>query len=323
MAAAEAGFPAWAATPGEQRAKALERAAELLEHHRGELLALLQNEGGKTLDDALSEVREAIDYCRYYAAQARGRLAVQTAARPHRRKQCAALSRARRVCLHQSVEFSARDLSRPGRSCACGRQCGGGEARRADPAHCRARGGAFASSRRTGDRASSAARRRQSRRKPRRRCVYCRRLLHGLDRGRACDQSRARRQERTDRAADRRNRRHQCHDRRRHRFARASDRRRHHIGLPFGRPALFGVAASLPAGRYRRADARDARRRHARTENRRSAPSLDPCRAGDRRRGQAKTRGLDRRYGERRPASLPAASRPQSCRQAAHMSCRR
>ena len=78
MAAAEAGFPAWAATPGEQRAKALERAAELLEHHRGELLALLQNEGGKTLDDALSEVREAIDYCRYYAAQARGRLAVQT-----------------------------------------------------------------------------------------------------------------------------------------------------------------------------------------------------------------------------------------------------
>ena len=35
------------------------------------LLALLQNEGGKTLDDALSELREAVDYCRYYAAQAR------------------------------------------------------------------------------------------------------------------------------------------------------------------------------------------------------------------------------------------------------------
>jgi len=78
MAAAEAGFPAWASTPGEKRASALECAAELLEHHRGELLALLQNEGGKTLDDALSEVREATDYCRYYAAQARVRLAVQT-----------------------------------------------------------------------------------------------------------------------------------------------------------------------------------------------------------------------------------------------------
>ena len=49
----------------------LERAADLLEKNRGALLALLQNEGGKTLDDALSEVREAIDYCRYYAAQAR------------------------------------------------------------------------------------------------------------------------------------------------------------------------------------------------------------------------------------------------------------
>src|SRR6202008_3450077 len=33
--------------------------------------ALLQTEGGKTLDDALSEVREAVDYCRYYAAEAR------------------------------------------------------------------------------------------------------------------------------------------------------------------------------------------------------------------------------------------------------------
>ena len=62
MAAAEAGFPAWAATSGEERAAALERAAEMLESHRGELLALLQDEGGKTLDDALSEVREAIDF---------------------------------------------------------------------------------------------------------------------------------------------------------------------------------------------------------------------------------------------------------------------
>ena len=77
MAAADAGFPAWAATPPEQRAAALERAAAMLESHRGELLALLQDEGGKTLDDALSEWREAIDYCRYYAAQARSALAAQ------------------------------------------------------------------------------------------------------------------------------------------------------------------------------------------------------------------------------------------------------
>ncbi len=71
MAAADAGFPAWAATPCAERADALERAAVMLEDHRGELLALLQNEGGKTLDDAVAEIREAVDYCRYYAAQAR------------------------------------------------------------------------------------------------------------------------------------------------------------------------------------------------------------------------------------------------------------
>jgi len=59
------------------RAAILERAADLLEKNRGGFLALLQNEGGKTLDDALSEVREAVDDCRYYAAQARRELTEQ------------------------------------------------------------------------------------------------------------------------------------------------------------------------------------------------------------------------------------------------------
>ncbi len=45
--------------------------------NRGRLIALLQNEAGKTLDDALAELREAIDYCRYYAAQARTALSPQ------------------------------------------------------------------------------------------------------------------------------------------------------------------------------------------------------------------------------------------------------
>ena len=77
VAAAAAGFPAWATTPPEERASALERAADRLEVNRGRLLALLQNEAGKTLDDALAELREAVDYCRYYAAQARTTLAPQ------------------------------------------------------------------------------------------------------------------------------------------------------------------------------------------------------------------------------------------------------
>ena len=71
VAAAHAGFSGWSATSAEQRAEMLERAAELLEERKARFIALLQSEGGKTLDDSVSEVREAIDFCRYYAAQGR------------------------------------------------------------------------------------------------------------------------------------------------------------------------------------------------------------------------------------------------------------
>jgi len=77
ISAAKVGFPAWSATPTGERAAALERAGDLIERHRGRLIALLQSEAGKTLDDCISEVREAADYCRYYAAQARSVLAPQ------------------------------------------------------------------------------------------------------------------------------------------------------------------------------------------------------------------------------------------------------
>jgi RHH-type proline utilization regulon transcriptional repressor/proline dehydrogenase/delta 1-pyrroline-5-carboxylate dehydrogenase len=71
VAAARAGFKDWSRTPAETRAAILEKAAELLEHRAAHFIALLQREGGKTLDDALSEVREAADFCRYYAAEGR------------------------------------------------------------------------------------------------------------------------------------------------------------------------------------------------------------------------------------------------------------
>nr|MBP9219364.1 bifunctional proline dehydrogenase/L-glutamate gamma-semialdehyde dehydrogenase PutA [Sterolibacterium sp.] len=61
----------WQATPVHRRAGHLERAAELLEQHTPELISLIVREGGRTLIDAASEVREAIDFCRYYAASAR------------------------------------------------------------------------------------------------------------------------------------------------------------------------------------------------------------------------------------------------------------
>src|SRR5262249_44244240 len=69
LAAALAAFPAWQATPVADRAAALERAGDLIEKNRGRLISLLQNEGGKTIEDCLSEVREAADYCRYYASE--------------------------------------------------------------------------------------------------------------------------------------------------------------------------------------------------------------------------------------------------------------
>src|SRR6185312_2393062 len=60
-------------------ADALQRTAELLERRAAHFIALLQAEGGKTLDDALSELREAADFCRYYAAQGRKLFGVDAA----------------------------------------------------------------------------------------------------------------------------------------------------------------------------------------------------------------------------------------------------
>ena len=71
FAAAKAGVASWDAMGVEARADVLTRAGDLIEQNRGRLIALLQSEGGKTIDDGVSEVREAADFCRYYAAQAR------------------------------------------------------------------------------------------------------------------------------------------------------------------------------------------------------------------------------------------------------------
>jgi RHH-type proline utilization regulon transcriptional repressor/proline dehydrogenase/delta 1-pyrroline-5-carboxylate dehydrogenase len=71
LALAAKAAPLWDAAPAAQRAAALERAADLLEARRAMLMALVIREGGRTIPDALSEGREAIDYCRYYAGRVR------------------------------------------------------------------------------------------------------------------------------------------------------------------------------------------------------------------------------------------------------------
>jgi RHH-type proline utilization regulon transcriptional repressor/proline dehydrogenase/delta 1-pyrroline-5-carboxylate dehydrogenase len=71
LAAASGAAPGWSATPAEERARCLERAADLLEEHMAEAMAIATREAGKTLVDGVAEVREAVDFCRYYAQRAR------------------------------------------------------------------------------------------------------------------------------------------------------------------------------------------------------------------------------------------------------------
>ncbi len=64
-------FPSWQAGSVEHRAACLDRLADLLESERDALMRLCVQEAKKTIPDALAEVREAADFCRYYAAEAR------------------------------------------------------------------------------------------------------------------------------------------------------------------------------------------------------------------------------------------------------------
>ena len=63
--------PIWQATPPAERAAILERAADLMEAEIQPLMGLLAREAGKTFANAIAEVREAVDFLRYYAVQAR------------------------------------------------------------------------------------------------------------------------------------------------------------------------------------------------------------------------------------------------------------
>jgi len=69
LAAANAFALDWQATPPSERAAILSRAADLLEIHHLELMALATREAGKSLPNAIAEVREAVDFLRYYGAQ--------------------------------------------------------------------------------------------------------------------------------------------------------------------------------------------------------------------------------------------------------------
>ncbi|MEP6983862.1 MAG: bifunctional proline dehydrogenase/L-glutamate gamma-semialdehyde dehydrogenase PutA [Sphingomicrobium sp.] len=65
----------WDAVGGEARAQLLDRTADLYEQHRDEFYSLCIREAGKTLPDAVLEVREAVDFLRFYASEARRQFA--------------------------------------------------------------------------------------------------------------------------------------------------------------------------------------------------------------------------------------------------------
>jgi RHH-type proline utilization regulon transcriptional repressor/proline dehydrogenase/delta 1-pyrroline-5-carboxylate dehydrogenase len=69
LASASANALDWQTTEPALRAASLQRAADLFESHRLELMALAIREAGKSLPNAIAEIREAVDFLRYYAAQ--------------------------------------------------------------------------------------------------------------------------------------------------------------------------------------------------------------------------------------------------------------
>ena len=70
LSGASQAFTDWRLCPVAKRAGYLQQAADLLELHRLELVSLCIREGGRTIKDALAEIREAVDFCRYYAQSA-------------------------------------------------------------------------------------------------------------------------------------------------------------------------------------------------------------------------------------------------------------
>lgn len=68
---ARTGFENWTRTAADTRATALEKFADLMEKNHKELMGLCVREAGKTIEDALAEIREAVDFCHYYAMRGR------------------------------------------------------------------------------------------------------------------------------------------------------------------------------------------------------------------------------------------------------------
>ena len=319
VATARAGFPAWSATPATERAAMLEKAADLLESRAAHVMALLQREGGKTLDDALSELREAADFCRYYAAEGRKLFGASEAMPGPTGESNALRLRGRGVFVAISPwNFPlAIFLGQVTAALMAGNAVVAKPAEQtplvaAEAVKLLHEAGVPPTALQfvPGDGATRRGSGGASR--------YRGRGVHRLDRGRAYDQPRARRQGRAYCTVHCRNRRHQCDDRGRHRLARAGRRRCHDLGVPLRGPALLRAAAAVRAGGRRRPHDRDDQRALPAIEDRRSRRSLDPHRPSDRRRGQGAPGRAYRAHARKRPGFISQATRRQAISCAAY-----
>jgi RHH-type proline utilization regulon transcriptional repressor/proline dehydrogenase/delta 1-pyrroline-5-carboxylate dehydrogenase len=140
LARAEAAQPAWDALGGTDARALLIKASDLFEATRRDHQPVPAR-GRQDADRRVLELREAVDFLRYYACEARMLFSrAAAAARPDRRAEPAAPPRPRGVRHDQPVELPAGDLHRHGLGRARRGQHGDRQARRADPADRRARG---------------------------------------------------------------------------------------------------------------------------------------------------------------------------------------
>ena len=212
-----------------------DRAADLLRGRTSAaIFALLAREAGKTLADAVGELREAVDFLRYYADagggadRARARASSPASARGTSRWRSSPARSRRRLAAGNAVLAKPAEqtpliaalavdllhqagVPADGAATAARRRRDGGAALTRDP---RVAGVAFTGSTETAQ-------------------MIRRAMAEHLD---------------PDRAADRRDRRPERDDRRQHRAARTGGARYPRLGLPVGRPALFGAALPLRAG---------------------------------------------------------------------------
>ena len=132
LIAAEEGFRTWSAMHVDKRAACVRRVADLYEAHAPEFFALAAREAGKTLLDGVGEVREAVDFARYYARRGEAeRLSAQGAPRGV-------------IACISPWNFPLAIFSRPDPGRTGGGQRGHRQACRADPADRRQSGGAYA-----------------------------------------------------------------------------------------------------------------------------------------------------------------------------------